>query len=1169
MKKNLKMGQCISPHLKKLLRIMRVIFVLVFVLTLQMSASVYSQQTKLSLNLSGVTIRQALNQIEDQSKYKFLLQNERLNIDQKIDIHADQENIGDILNEIFANQGISYVITEKNLIIINPSGQEIVGAGEVQQPRTINGTVKDPSGFPLPGVTVIVKGTTQGGITDSKGNYALSRVSADAVLVFSFIGMKTQEIAVSGSNTINVIMEEEVTAVEEVVVTAFGVTRQKKALGYSITEVGSEDIERTRDNNVINTLSGKVAGVQINRNASGAAGTSRVVIRGNKSLSGSNTPLYVVDGVPIDNTQFGEAGRYGGIDQGDGLSTLNPSDIESISILKGPNAAALYGSRAANGVILITTKSGQAKKGIGVVLDVSHTWDSALLFPDLQNVYGQGTAGTLPEGDDGIPYTSTGVDGSWGPKMEGQNVRDWSGKVQAFSSQPDNMKDFYQIGHNTATSVALTGGNEKITSRFSFTNEDIMGIQPTNYVGRQTLNLRATTKLSDRFTIDAKVTYTNQKVINRPQMSDMQGNPAYNLTVMPRNVRIADAKNYMTSDGKENLWTSDTYKGNPYWTIHKERTKDDMQRLTGFVSLHYDFTDWLNLMVRAGIDKYDRKYLYYRSKGTRVYPNGNLSQDKRTMQEVNTDFLLTAKKDIGQDFNMSISVGGNIYDQKYNIISQSGSVFKVPDFYHISNMVNYSTGYTWQHKQIRSLYGMGQFSFKNYFFLDLTARNDWSSTLPSESNSYFYPSVTSSFVFTDAFPSLFNTDVFSFGKLRASWAKVGNDTSPYSTLIYYSLNADSYNGQPTAQLSSSTIPLIDLKPETTSSWEFGADLRFFDNLLGLDFTYYSQETKNQILSASISRASGAYNKLMNAGKIKNDGFEVLLTASPVKSTSFGWDVSLNFAKNNSEVVELMEGIHTYILGADRLISVECRPNKPYGNLYGAKWLRDANGKRMVNSDGIPLYDGTTSNYQLLGNFNPDWTGGISNTFTHKGLSLYALVDIRMGGEFLSLSKYYMAAYGTSAETLEGREEWYASEAARTSAGKTPDEWTATGGYLVDGVIAELSGSQYVSTGQKNNIYIDPENYFGRGIGEEYIQDASFVKLREVAFSYEIPKRILSRTPIQSATVSLIGRDLLFLYRASDDYDPESTYNSTNYGSGVESHAMPTTKRLGFSIKMTF
>ncbi|MGV8092968.1 MAG: SusC/RagA family TonB-linked outer membrane protein [Mangrovibacterium sp.] len=1169
MKKNLKVRQYISPHLKKLLRIMRVIFVLVFVLTLQMSASVYSQQTRLSLNLTGVTIRQALNQIEEQSKYKFLLQSERLDIDRKINIHADQESIGNILNEIFANQGINYVITEKNLIIINPSGQENMNAGETQQLRIVSGIVKDSSGSPLPGVTVVIKGTTQGTITNVTGNYTLSKVSGDAMLVFSFVGMKTQEIAVGNSTNINVVMEEEITAVEEVVVTAFGVTRQKKALGYSITQVGSEDIERTRDNNVINTLSGKVAGIQITRNASGAAGTSRVVIRGNKSLSGNNTPLYVVDGVPIDNTQFGEAGRYGGIDQGDGLSTLNPADIESISILKGPNAAALYGSRAANGVILITTKTGKARKGIGVTLNVSHTWDSALLFPDLQNSYGQGSNGTLPEGDDDIPYTSTSVDGSWGPKMEGQQVRDWTGNVQAFSPQPDNMKDFYQTGHTNSATVALSGGNEKINSRFSFTNDDVMGIQPTNYVGRQALNLRTTTKLSDKLSSDVKVTYTDQSVINRPQMSDMQGNPAYNLTVMPRNIRTADAENYMTSTGVENLWTSDTYKGNPYWTINKQRTSDKLQRITGFASLHYDFTDWLNLMIRAGIDKYDRKYLYYRAKGTRVYPNGNLTQEKRTMQEVNTDFLLTAKKDIGQDFSMSISAGGNIYDQKYNYITQSGTQFKVPDFYHISNLVNYSTGYYEQHKQIRSLYGMGQISFRNYFFVDLTARNDWSSTLPAGNNSYFYPSVTSSFILTDAFADAFNPDILSFCKFRASWARVGNDTAPYSTLIYYSFNADSYNGQPTATLSSTTIPAVDLKPELTSSWEFGTDLRLFNNRAGIDFTYYSQETKNQILDASISRASGAYVRKMNAGKIKNNGFEVLLTLSPVKSTSFSWDVSLNFAKNNSEVVELMEGINTYLLGADRLVSVECRPGGPYGNLYGAKWLRDDKGNRMVNSDGIPLYDGTTSNYQLIGNFNPDWTGGISNTLTYKGLSLYALLDVRMGGEFLSLSKYYMAAYGTSVETLEGRAAWYASEAARESAGKTSDEWTPTGGYLVDGVIAELSGSQYVSTGQKNNIYINPEDYFGRGIGEEYIQDASFVKLREVAVNYEIPKRWLSKTPVQTASISLIGRNLFFLYRESKDYDPESTYTSTNYGAGVESHAMPTTKNLGFSIKMTF
>lgn len=1160
-----------KPGMRENLRKIKLTAFLLFFATVGgFAVGSYAQATKLTIVMENVTVQEVLAEIEDQSEFRFFFSGD-IDVNRKVSIKAKEKPVFDILDELFKGTGVRFEVKEKQIALIDKSRSLATSAEQQldQQQRTISGQVTEENGQPLPGVTIMIKGTNQGTVTDAGGNYTLSNVPNNAILVFSFIGKKIQEIAVGSSNIINVVLEEEITALKEVVVTAMGLTREKKALGYSIAEVGSEDIARTRDNNVISALSGKVAGLQITRNSSGVAGTSRVVIRGNKSLSSSNSPLYIIDGIPVDNTQFGEAGRYGGIDQGDPLSTLNPADIESISILKGPNAAALYGSRAANGVILITTKKGITKKGIGVSVDMVQSWENPLLFPAVQDVYGQGTAGALPEGTDGIPFTSPDVVGSWGPKMEGQQVRDWSGKVQPFIPQPNNIKDFYQTGHTNSTTIALTGGNEKINSRFSFTNDDIMGIQPTNYVGRQTFNLRTTTKLSEKLSIDSKITYTNQTVINRPQMSDMQGNPAYNLTVMPRNIRIVDLQNYVTPTGAENLWTSDKYKGNPYWTINKERTEDNLARVIGLASLRYDFTDWLNLMIRAGIDKYDRKYLYYRSQGTRVYPDGNLSQDKRTNQVVNTDFLLSAKKEFGNDFDMNISVGGNMYDQKYNFISQSGTKFKVPDFYHISNMVNYGTGYYQQYKQIRSLYGMGQLSFRNYLFLDLTGRNDWSSALPTGNNSYFYPSVASSFILSDAFASTFNPSIFSFWKLRASWARVGNDTSPYSTLVYYAFNADSYNGHPTAQLSGTTIPPLDLKPELTSSWEVGTEMRFFNNRLGVDFTYYSQETTNQILSASISRASGAFNKTINAGKIKNNGVEVLFTVSPVKSTNFSWDLSFNFAKNNSEVVELVEGIDTYLLGADRLVSVECRPGHPYGNLYGAKWLRDDKGNRMVDSKGIPLYDGTLSNYQLIGNFTPDWTGGISNTLSYKGLSLYTLFDIRSGGDFLSLSKYYMAAYGTSAETLEGREGWYASEVARKSAGKTPAEWKATGGYLVDGVIAELKNSKWVSTGKKNDIYIDPENYFGRGVGEEYVQDGSFVKLRELGFSYEIPKKLLSKTPIQSTSISLIGRNLFFLYRACKDFDPESTYNSSNYGSGVESHAMPTSKSFGFSLKMTF
>lgn len=1088
---------------------------------------------------------------------------------------SDESNYNKPLNLITQinphNMKISNRKTRKAILVfmmvpamfgLFPEGKLLAGPsfsnGVIQQERTITGKVTSAEdGLPLAGVAVIIKGTTTGVSTDMEGNYSISVPSTAQTLVFSFLGMETFEAPLQQRSAINVVMQPAFTAVEEVVVTALNITRQKKALGYAIGELSSESIERTKENNVINTLAGKVAGLIVQPNASGPAGTSRVLLRGYNQLSGNNDPLYVIDGIPFDNTKFGESGMYGAIDQGDVLSTINPADIESISVLKGPNAASLYGSRANNGVIVITTKSGKARKGIGITASTSYTADTPLLFPDLQNVFGQGSNGVLDVGLDGIPYTSKGMPYSWGPEMKGQDVLDWSGKVQSFDPQPDNMKDFYRTGHTSSTSLALVGGNENINARLSGTYDNIAGIQPTNDISRYVINMRTGAKLSDKLSIDAKATFVKQSVTGRMQMADMQGNPGYALTLMPRNIRTVDAMNYITATSTENLWTSDTYKGNPYWTINKEGTDETMDRFTALVSAKYDFTDWLSLQVRASEDEFARDYLYYRAKGTQVYPAGNITYVKYFNEEFNTDFLITANNNITNKITSSVSIGGNFYDSKYSHIAQSGSNFKVPDFYQISNSGNTpSTSAYESQKRTLSLYGTAQFVYNNYLFLDLTARNDWSSTLPASDNSYFYPSVTGSFVFTDAFRDAISPAFLSFGKVRASWAQAGGDPGVYQTNLYYSLYSDTYNSLPVGSISSTTLPNYNIKPYITTSIELGADLRFFHDRLSLDFTYYDKSTINQILTASIPRSTGYFTKIINAGELANRGFEVLLTGNPVKlANGFTWDISLNFAKNYSEVVELYEGIPTLLLGQDRNIQIYAKPGRPYGDLYVAKYLRDEDGNRIINTDGRPIADGGTSNYQLIGNFMPDWTGGIGNTFSYKGLSLYSLIDIRKGGEFYSVGTRYMVIYGTTTETLEGRKEWYAG----------------TGGYVAEGVKGELVEGVWVSTGEKNDIAINPQTYWGTGgvgnIGEEFIMDGTFVKMRELALSYDLPKRFLSGMPISNVTLSVIGRNLFFIYRASKHYDPESSYNSGNYGAGVENHAQPTTKSLGFSIKI--
>lgn len=738
-----------------------------------------------------------------------------------------------------------------------------------QNQKSVTGKVTsktETQGFP--GVNVIIKGTTIGVITDIDGKYMLNVPSDNAVLQFSFIGFQSQEIPVNGRDVIDVLLEEDIHSIDEVVVTALSIERDKNSLGYSITQVGSEELSTVKESNPINSLAGKVAGLQISTTPTGVDGSTRVVLRGISSLSGSNRPLIVIDGIPVDGGSYGGAGIGGGKDNGDALSDINPEDIEHMSVLKGAGAAAAYGSRGANGVILITTKNGSGKKGIGVSVNSSYIMESASVYPELQSAYGQGAFGQHPS--ELVPSMSN-IKGeepwiwSWGRKMEGQTLPDWLDQPVAYTAQPNPFSTFYNTGSNFQNTIAIDGGGDDTSVRASITTQNNSGIFPGNEMKKQTINLRGVTKLGEKVNVDGKFTYIHNTVENRPYIAEDVASSGWTFNVLPRDVRLQSVEDNRYDKNGLEQWGWDRTLGNIYWEMENKINNDEKHRLQGLFSIGIDISEKLNLMVRSGLDYTNRNGKEYAAAGSRVNNNykGWYNHGMDYGMEWNSDFLLAYKEDLSDDIKLNFSLGGNYRYNRYKSISQNGSSWKIPNFYHISNLETYGTGEHMSEKEVMSLYGLGTLSYKNFLYFDFTYRNDWSSTLPAESNSYGYYSGNLSFLFTELLN--IDTDVLSLGKLRGSYAKVGNDTGPYQTMNYYNVY-QTVLPYPIGGMSGQ-LAFSDFKPEITTSWELGTNLNFMNNLITLDLAYYHSDSRNQIMDVKLAPSSGFDNIKQNASEI--------------------------------------------------------------------------------------------------------------------------------------------------------------------------------------------------------------------------------------------------------------------------------------------------------------
>jgi TonB-linked SusC/RagA family outer membrane protein len=1051
------------------------------------------------------------------------------------------------------------------------------------QTRTITGTVTDASdGSPLPGVTVIVSGRTGiGTVTDMNGRYSLNVPEGSQALEFSFVGMQSRTMPLGTANVINVAMEMSTEFIEELVVTALGLTREARTVGYAAQRMGEAELSGSREVNVSHMLKGRMAGVQVGQTAGGVGGSSSVTIRGFSSISGDNQPLYVVDGVPITNLGHSSGGLWGEVDYGDGIGSLNSEDIANVTVLKGPNASALYGSRGSNGVILITTKSGGARQGLGVEFNTNTSVDIINMVPTFQNEYGTGYEGTnlygamreIPAGSGNFYETMDAWHGDhWGPPLDGRRiiVNPWRMPGEELSTIPltaqpaDNIRNFFDNGLTTTNTLAFTGGGETSNARLSLSNMSARGIMPGHQIGRQTVNLRTFTRASDLLSFDAQINYIHETGEQRPGMGmGIDHNVVRDLHTFGRYVPLDFLKRYYEETGTYGAWPGVLY--NPYYQLGEIKNNDSRDRIIGRLSTNLQFNNWLSLLGRIGTDFYSEDRLRTYPVGARGADQnrGRLIESDRNVKDLNADLILNAGGELSPIFSANGSVGLSYLNQTRDYVTVEGRNFYAPGVYHISNVADVRPSRFFSEKEMQSVFFTGQLGYRNFLFLDVTGRNDWSSALGRDNYSFFYPSVSGSLIFTDAFDFI-PRNILPFGKIRASWAQVGNDSDPYLTRAGFTVQTVTYAGQPRAS-GYSRIPLFDLKNELTESWEVGLDLRFIENRIGLDITYYDAKTSNQIIPVSISNASGFSTVVINAGEIANSGLEATLNLVPVRiNGGLNWDINANFAANRSQVVELAPGVETYTL-TDGVAggTVEARPGEPFGSIIGYAYKRAPDGQKIVTPGGAYARESTLS---ILGNIMPDWIAGVNNTLSYRGFSANVLVDMVMGKDMYSSTKYQMTAKGTGQWTTWGRR----PQDTDDEGNQLPYVGVLPGVVEVfDEVTGELTGYA------PNERAVDGQTLWASrawsGIAEEFVVDASYIMLREVMLSYRVNPSLLRNLRIEGLTLSLVGRNLWYIkeHMQGMGVSPETAPNTSAGYSGIDAHSLPTTRTFGLNVKVNF
>ena len=1027
--------------------------------------------------------------------------------------------------------------------------------------RLLKGRVVDTSNDPIIGASVMVKNAKEGTVTNMEGKFSLN-VAPSATLVVSYIGFVTQEVkADTQKGEMTITLKEDTKRLGEVVVTALGIKRDRKALGYSLGEVSGKELQKAKEPNVINSLAGKVAGLTVSQTATGPSGSTRVILRGSTELTGNNQPLYVIDGVPMDNTNFESSDQWGGYDLGDGISSINPDDIENISVLKGPAASALYGSRASHGVILITTKKADAKKDFSVELNSTTTIEKQLTkWDDVQYEFGQGADGKISLTDDRFSSNR-----NWGPRIDpGLMMTYFDGVARPYVIIKDNIDGFFRTGVNTTNSLIVNKKTGKTGVRITYTDMRDKDLIPKTHMARNTLNLRTNTTITKFLDLDFKVTYTHEGVKNRPAVADHRANIAKNLMTLSTTFDQAWLKeHYEDENGEYYNWNDgDVYNINPYWVLHKMTNRSWKDNYKGSAVIRYRPLKQLTLQATAGTDiNYFtfEEFAYPTSPGRE---RGMLST-KDYKNRMYTAELLAIYKGKFKKWDYGATLGGSLYktDNKTQIVTAQNMIMR--DAKTLQSFTEKTIREEIYRRQINSVYGSMNFAYDNFAFLDMTLRGDCSSTLPVNNNVYWYPSVSGSLLFSE----LLHVDknILPYGKVRASWAKVGNDTSPYMLRPTYEMALNSFGQYPMASISGDVIPNKNLKPTMTNSIELGFELKFLKNRLGLDFTYYNQNSKDQILRMNTSYASGYRYQLINAGDIENRGIEVVLNTRPIEMKDFSWDLNVNFAKNSNKVKELANGVDEFELASARWLGVKvvAKVGENYGCIMGKDFLRNDNGDIIIDGKtGLPKM---THDLKVLGNATWDWTGGLTTNVRYKNFSMGAIFDVKVGADLYSMSARSAYSTGKHKETLEGRDAWYESEEKRLAAGVTSKDWHPTGGYVAKGVIEQPDG-----TFKPNDIFVSPQEYWTyvtTQTARPFIYDNTYVKLRELTLSYAFPRRLLGKV-VNALSVSFVARNLFNLYKNVPNIDPDSNYNNST-GMGLEFGSLPSRRSFGLNVNLKF
>jgi len=1038
-----------------------------------------------------------------------------------------------------------------------------------KKPVAVTGVVKDNTGTPIVGATIVIKGSEKGALSGKDGKYTLSAMPDD-ILVFQYLGYESREMAVGTRTRIDVELEPASVDVGEVVVTALGMTREKKALGYAVGEIKGDALEKVKELNVINSLAGREPGLVISQTAGGPTGSSRVEIRGSSMLTGNNQPLYVVDGMPIDNTNFGSADKDGGYDLGDGISSINPDDIENISVLKGPAAAALYGSQAGNGVIMITTKKAKVtgKESLNVEINSTVTVEQQLTrYNDVQYLYGQGTGGRIT----GMSDDRSSSAKSWGPRIDkGLNIWYFDNKLRPYTISNTGLDDFFRIGLTANNTITISKTKNETGIRFSYTDLRNKDIVPNSGMNRNTFTIRANTKVGRKIDVDVKANYIYEHVNNRPALAGDRNNVGKNLITLPSTYDLTLLKNnYKTENGEYFNWNNDVNRVNPYWTINEMSNTSKKRRLISSAVISYTILPKLKLKVTGGADITDFSFEDFAPPTTPSKETGYLRLQTNRNMTLNADAILTYNTIIARNFSLGINAGASLQRTDNFTTNITGKYMAERSIRSINSFSEKTIEETPYQRQINSAYGMLNIGYKNFAYLDVTLRADNTTTLIN--NTYVYPSVSGSLIVSEFFPSSWEK-WFSFAKLRASWAEVGSDTSPYLMRLDYSVYPNSINGNSMGTVAGSTVPNPDLRPTRTRSWEVGGEFNFLNKRIMLDVTYYNQTSRDQIRRVNTSQSTGFPTAILNSGTLNNKGIEVKLNTVPVQTKNWNWEVGVNFAKNSNKVLSLGDSQMYEIENAEWVgtagVRVMAVVGQQLGTIIGKDYQRNEQGKIIVDpSTGLPA---VTDFYTILGNSHWDWTGGMFTTLSYKNLTFNAILDVKVGADIYSQTMRSTFSSGKAKETVAGRDAWYKSEEQRLAAGLEPADWTPTGGYLVDGVVKVTNPDGSISWAP-NTRYCDPEKYWSSFVANNipgyFTRDNSYVKVREMSLTYRFPRRMLGKV-IEGLSLSFVARNPFIIYRNVPNIDPDSNYNNGN-GKGIEYGSLPSRRSYGFNINLKF